>query len=123
MVKQKVREVCLDPRNPCAREYQERDIFEQVTEPDVSMSLTQMVNTGTVPSSGKNYVYPDLPDDEEAAHDAPDYEKLNSSDIVEKEQFVEQWLEKPENYEKLDQSVSDQPEPKKDNEPEPSEGE
>lgn len=101
MVKEKkeVPEVCLDYRKPLAREYNDR-VNEQVTEPDTSLSLTQMVMTGTVRSSNPNYIYPELPEDDEEAHDHPDYEKLDKQDIVEKEQFVENWLEKPENYEK-----------------------
>lgn len=104
MVKdKKPSEVCLNPRFPCARQYEHGNIFEQVTVPDVSPSLYKMVTTGMVGSitgNARNFSYPDLEEDEELAHDHPDYEKLNHLDNVEKEAFVEDWLHNPKNYEK-----------------------
>jgi len=82
--------VCLDPENPIAREYNDRDIFEQVTTPDVSPSLTYMVRTGMVGEAmagSSLYEYPELGTDDEA-HDHPDYQKLMSQDIVEQSEFV-----------------------------------
>lgn len=98
-----MRTVCLDNSKPLAREYVNGDIHQIVTVPDVSPSLYQMISTATVgsmPGNSPNYKYPDLGEDDDQAHDHPDYEKLNQLDIVEKESFVESWLEKPENYEK-----------------------
>lgn len=102
--KEKVKTVCLEPSEPCAREYNDRNIFEQVTVPDVSPSLYQMVTTATVgsmPGSSPAYQYPDLGDDDQA-HDHPDYMKLNDLDIVEKNEFVDKWLENPDLYEKVE---------------------
>lgn len=121
------REVCLDRYNPVARTYEDRNILEQVTVPDVSPSLYQMVSTATVgsmPGNSPAYQYPELGTDDEA-HDHPDYEKLNKEDIVLKEEYVEKWLEKAENYEKAVESKvvpekeNEQPEkePQKENEP------
>lgn len=77
------------------------DIYEQVTEPDVSPSLYQMITTataGSMPGNNQAYEYPELGTDEQA-HDHPDYEKLNKLDLVEKDIYVENWLQKEENYE------------------------
>jgi len=110
MVKEKIeviQEVCLDPRKPCARQYEPLDIFEQVTVQDVAPSLYQMVMSGTVgsmPGNSQFYQYPDLGEDDEA-HDHPDYEKLDKLDIVEKEMYAEQWLKNPKNYEQKDVSA------------------
>lgn len=103
-----IREVCLDPREPCARTYNDRDMTEQVTVPDLSMSLSQMVMTGNVgvmPGANPAYSDPDLGDDDEA-HEHPDYEKLNKMDIVDKENYVTEWETRPENYEKEEEPSS-----------------
>lgn len=103
MVKAKrPREVCLDPFEPIYTISNDRDQYEQVTLPDISPSLYQMVTTGTVGSMQGNtqlYQFPDLGDDDEA-HDHPDYMKLDKLDIVEKEQFINNFIENPNNYEK-----------------------
>ena len=103
--KNAVSEIYLDPHNPIAREYNDRDIYEITVRPDYSTNLTQMVMTGTVGSltvhhNGK-YQYPELGDDDEA-HDHPDYEKLHNSDPVVKENYVEEFINNPNNYEKVE---------------------
>lgn len=100
-------EVCLDSYVPIAKVYEERNTKEQVTIPDVSPSLYQMVMSGTVGSMPGNtnlYNYPDLGDDDDEAHEHPDYMKLDKMDIVEKEDFVENFTNNPNNYEKKEQS-------------------
>lgn len=110
MVKEKkYPDVCLHPDNRLAKEYHHGDIYEQVVEPNLSPSLYQMVQTATVgsmPGSSPAYSYPDLEDDDDLAHEHPDYEKLNQLDIVEKEVYVNEWLSKPENYEKAKETTS-----------------
>lgn len=116
MVKEKIieiQEVCLDPRKPCARTYEPLDIFEQVTIQDVAPSLYQMVMSGSVgsmPGNSNLYQYPDLGESDDDYHDHPDYEKLDKLDIVEKEQYAEQFLNDPKNYEKKDSSTTAEPE-------------
>lgn len=131
MVKEKeTPTVCLDPRYPIAREYPHGDIHEQVTEPSITPSLYQMIQTSTVGSMQGNsaYAYPDLGDDDDQVHDHPDYEKLDKLDPVEKSNFVDQWLENPDLYEKAkDVSTETEPKDKADDksakkEPEPAEG-
>lgn len=102
VTKKAVRTYCIDPAEPLAREYNERDIYEQVTVPDIGPSLHHMVSTGDVgpmSSRSRNYTYPDLGDDDNA-HDHPDYEKLDHLDLVEKEEYVENFIKNPNNYEK-----------------------
>lgn len=98
MVKEKkIPTYALDSENRCAAvEYPNAHAKEQVTVPDYSPSLVQMVTTGTVGSmtgNSKKYFYEDLDDDDELAHDAPDYEKIQSYDIVEKKELISQFIE------------------------------
>lgn len=98
-------EVCLDPRKPVGRiAYNDLNIFEQVTVPDVAPSLSAMVRSGVVPAGSSTlYTSPDFETDDEA-HDGPDYSKLNNLDLVEKEEFVQEWEKDPRNYEKKEES-------------------
>jgi len=101
MVK-KPREVCLDPYDPIAINKNDRNEKEVVTVIDESPSLYQMVMSGSVGSMPGNtnlYTYPDLGDDEEA-HEHPDYMRLDRLDILEKEEFVNNFNLNPNNYEK-----------------------
>lgn len=84
----KVKEVCLDPKDPCARWYPNKNEFEQVTVPDLSMSLSHMVATNTVQGVSSKYVDPGFIDDD-VAHDQPDYGKMGTMDPVDKEEFVQ----------------------------------
>lgn len=91
-------------------EHPHGDIFEQITEPDVSPSLHQMVVTQTVAAMAVRssaYSSPDYDadseEDDDLAHDDPDYMKLHGLDIVDKEAFVEEWLLDPKNREKVEQ--------------------
>lgn len=87
---------------PIAREYRPGDIYELVTEPDVSPSLAHMVQTGNVidAGSGRFYQYDDLPEDEEEAHAMPDASLVPRMDVVIQDQIVEDLITNPENYEK-----------------------
>lgn len=102
------------------------DIFEQVTVPDISPSLYNMVMSGTVGSmSGNNrgFSFPDLAEDDDEAHEAPDYEKLDKLDAVDKANYVENWLQNPNLYEKENTSTEAPPaEPQKNAKPEENEG-
>nr|QJB18746.1 MAG: hypothetical protein [Microvirus sp.] len=97
--------VCLDPNEPIAKVYHDRDMFEQITIPDISPSLYQMVNNSSalgLTGNNSKYQYPELDDDDNEAHDSPDYEKIDKLDIVEKTQFVEEWKLNPKLYEKVE---------------------
>lgn len=101
-------------------EHPHGNIFEEVTEPDVSPSLLNMVTSATVGSMSVNspkYQFPDLGDDD-SAHEHPDYEKLDKLDVVDKALYVENWLENPNLYEKEKTDLS-----KGDAEGEPEKGE
>lgn len=109
---------------PIAMEYQNGDIFELVTEPDVSPSLAHMVQTGNVidAGSGRFYQYDDLPDDEEEAHAMPDASLVPRMDVVIQDQIVEDLVTNPENYEKVEKPESKKPEGEKPEEkPKPAE--
>lgn len=108
MVKEVVRTVCLDPSKPLAHEFRHQFFDEQVTVPDCGPSLYQMVTSmtvGSMPGSNPAYAYPDLGDDDEA-HDHPDYEKLNHMDMVHKEEYADEFVNNPKNYEKEVEDVS-----------------
>lgn len=96
--------MCLNPRNPIARVYQDRNDQEQVTVQDFSPSIYDMVRTGNVGSmpgnSSSRYTFPDVPDDDDAAHGLPDYQRLKDADMVEREAFVDDFVANPDNYEK-----------------------
>lgn len=93
MVESKKRppEVCLDWHKPIARQYEDRDVFEEVTQPDLSPSLYSMVTTqtvGSMPGNSPNYVFQDIGDDDEEGHSHPDYGKLGTLDPIERENVV-----------------------------------
>lgn len=90
-------------------EYSHGDPHEQVTVPDSSPSLVQMVmsgNAGALSVGSTKYSYPDLDDDDDENHDLPDYEKLNKLDVIEKEEFVDLFLKNPKNYVKKEEESS-----------------
>lgn len=115
--KQQLREVCLDHKKPCAITYPYGDPLEQVTVPDISMSLSQMVASNVVMGGSSKYIDPNFDDDEEA-HDKPDYEKLQGLDLVDKENFVAQWELDPNNYEKKEEDAGTETDAKEKDQPE-----
>jgi len=92
--------VKLDWTKHVVESYERGDVKEIVTVPDVGLSIRQMIETGVAGSFGKGFSFPDLDEDDEIAHDSPDFEKLNKLDPVEKQIFVDEWLKNPDNYEK-----------------------
>lgn len=102
-------DVCLDRRNRLAREYQRENADEQVTMPDMSPSLTAIVmtgNVGSMPGNNNRYVYPDMPDDDNEAHEMPDFQALQSIDPVEKENLVNEFINDDNNYVKEEKTAS-----------------
>lgn len=81
-----------------------RDIFEQVTKPDFSPSLYSLVSSGVAGSqmSSRLYTFPVVPEDDVAAHDMPDYQRLKDVDMVEREDFVDDFVNNPDNYERIE---------------------
>lgn len=103
-------EICLHPSKRSAKEYNDRDVNELVTEPDESPSLYQMVENATAANymnKNNNYEFPDLEEEDELAHERPDYEKLNLMDDVHKAEFVEAFINDERNYEKKVEIVED----------------
>lgn len=119
MVKnEKPSEVCLDPYKPIAQTYNWLP-NEEVTELDVSPSLYQMITSATVgsmPGNSNAYKYPDIGDDDEA-HDHPDYSKLDSLDLAERDNYVNEFLNNPNNYEKKEEQPKVEDEPKGEEKP------
>lgn len=81
-----------------------RNIFEQVTKPDFSASLYSLVSSGVAGSqmSSRLYQFPIVPDDDLLAHEMPDYQRLKDVDMVDREEFVEDFIQNPSNYEKVE---------------------
>lgn len=112
-----IAEVTLDYRKPLAREYNERDIFEQVTVQDTSPSLRHMVQTGQVGGTSGRYYFPDTSDNDDENHDLPDEQRLSMEDPVIRSQYVDSFVNNPNNYnnEEHDQDpveIKEDPEPK-----------
>lgn len=112
--------VCLEPDEPCAREYENENRDELVTVSDFTPGLQSMVLTGNVASMAGNqlsnkYVKGDLDGDgdDEQDHDTPDYAKLSRLDRVEQDAFVDEFLEDENNYEKKDPDKGKPAEPAK----------
>lgn len=102
------RGICLDPRKPLAREYNDRDIFEKTVQIDFSPSIYDMVKTGVAGISNVNsgrYTFPPTPDDDNEAHEMPDYQRLRDIDIAEKEQVIDEFLNDENNYVKPEPST------------------
>lgn len=93
--KEEVREVCLDSRKRLATTYTWLD-NEQVTVPDVAPSLMSIVmtgNVGSMPSNSSRYSYGPQIDDDEELHETPDFMKLKDADLVERQQFIDEFVE------------------------------
>lgn len=107
--------IVLDPALRNALQHEHGDIHEQVTVPDMSPSLYQIVmtgNVGSMPGNSSQYNFPDLGDDDEA-HEHPDYMKLHKEDIVIKEQFVNEFVTQNQRVdEKAKEDVSGAPDAK-----------
>lgn len=102
---------------PRAHGHSAGDPSEKVTVQDMSVSIAQMVQTGTVGAMSSvltregRYTFPDIEDDADG-HSRPDYEKLSQRDIVEKTEYVEEVLSDFEK--KKDESKHDDSERPKD---------
>lgn len=85
-------------------EFNSRDRFEQVTKPDFSASLYSLVSSGVAGSqmSSRGYIFPEVPQDDLVAHEMPDYQRLKDVDMVDREEFVEDFIQNPSNYEKVE---------------------
>lgn len=106
------REITLDPKQPLAREYPSLN-NEQVTVPDFSISIQSMVLNGTAGQLAQNsqhsgkYNYPTITGDDETDHNTPDYGKIKDGDLTERDEFVNEFLTNPDNYEKIQQTTQD----------------
>lgn len=78
-------EVTLTTKQPLAKTYYHGDPFEQVTQPDVSPSLTQMVSTGLVGNFSNKYEFGEHDDDD---HDFPDMQKIANDDKAVREMYL-----------------------------------
>lgn len=90
----------LDKYKPLASTYAHGDETEQVTIPDMSPSLHQMVVTGVAGTTSGKYSFVDVDEDD---HDAPDYEKLSKADPALKAEFMDSFINNPDNYEKREE--------------------
>lgn len=82
--KQSPPEVTLSTSKPLASTYYHGDPFEQVTVPDVSPSLSQMVSTGLVGNFSNKYEFGEHDDDD---HDFPDMQKIANDDKAVRENY------------------------------------
>lgn len=103
---QRPAEVCIDPYQPIAREYNLPGYTDSITEPNLAPSLYQMITTataGSMPGNSSAYYFPDMEEDD---HDFPDLGKIPTLDPVEREQLLKDFMTNPNNYEKKEETIS-----------------
>lgn len=77
------REVCLNPKERCAKEYHMGDIHQLLTEPNVMPSIESMVNTGIVGAGSSHlYDYPEQFEDDDEMHEQLDMPHTMRQDRV-----------------------------------------